>query len=518
MSKKHGALKDGVIQRRGNKSGTLYKKPGSNVWFMRFSERTPEGKRVRKAWSTGTEDIDEARKRLNAKAEELGYGPSKSEQEHVEALLSVSRSQKDRAELSAQRKAREAAKEREKERAAREDEEEKLRESNAITIASAFSYYTTSKRRPDSSKRTLDGYEAQFETFANWMTQKHPRITKLKEVTPNMAEEFMEHLESTRSRNTRNKYLVFLRTLWRVLRWHPDAQLAVDPWEGIRNLVQTPDEITRKEITIEQLIAIANTIRTGKVCGAKIKDVFTFNGQDLRPEFLLLFAIGIYTGLRLGDCVTLRWDDVNLIKGVIVTKPRKTQRKYNRTVILPIHPTFGAILMEAHAVNHNGFLLKTLAELYLKHEPSMVTNRIQPILRAAGLETSTKGESDGKARTLFGFHSLRHTFASIMLNSGAQFVQVEKMLGHSKESMTMHYFHENATALQSAISTLPRLPQYRMKNNELNSPEAMAEIENLNQNNDNPNPDSKRINEFKRLIKEMTPDERKTAIAILLGQ
>ena len=47
MSKKHGALKDGVIQRRGNKSGTLYKKPGSNVWFMRFSERTPEGKRVR---------------------------------------------------------------------------------------------------------------------------------------------------------------------------------------------------------------------------------------------------------------------------------------------------------------------------------------------------------------------------------------------------------------------------------------------------------------------------------------
>ena len=58
-------------------------------------------------------------------------------------------------------------------------------------------------------------------------------------------------------------------------------------------------------------------------------------------EWHKLILIGIYTGLRLGDCCGLDWSQISLAQGVIQLVPRKTRRHHQRIVTIPIHPALG---------------------------------------------------------------------------------------------------------------------------------------------------------------------------------
>ena len=70
-------------------------------------------------------------------------------------------------------------------------------------------------------------------------------------------------------------------------------------------------------------------------------------------EWKRLFTIGIYTGLRLGDCCCLAWNSVNLERGVIQLIPTKTRKHaHGQPVTIPIHPQLHAELEAALARDH----------------------------------------------------------------------------------------------------------------------------------------------------------------------
>jgi len=437
----------------------------------------------------------------------------------------------------------------------------------AIRIADAFPLYVQSKKRPDSGERTLDGYRAQYATFSEWCAKNHPDKPKMRDFTPEMAEAFIDHIERTRSRNTRNKYLVFLRTFWRVMRWNEDAQLSVDPWDGIKSIVQTPDEVKHKELTADELTRVANALLSPETNGIMSLTITPEDRRrnsfvvDIRGEMIMLFAIGIYTGLRLGDCACLDWRDIHTEKNVIDTMPRKTKRKYGRTVIIPIHRTLGSLLAHTPSEKRTGRVLPTLSDLY-ERNPSMLTSRIQNVYKAAGIDTGSKGarlymkrgfyrieyaerKPDGthviektpysdlkKARAYFaekmgtsqraraevGFHSLRHTFASIMLNAGAPFALVERMLGHSSESMTAHYFHENAQALAEAIAKLPVIAPLIPNGTDIKSVGFTAMPSDQPHTDEAASEDEQTrtpLDIFREAWDALSPDERKEAVAYI---
>ncbi len=221
----------------------------------------------------------------------------------------------------------------------------------------------------------------------------------------------------------------------------PQAGIAQDPWIGIRLLPD--DSHTRREFTLEELRKIQSA------------------AKQMGDEWELLITIGIYTGLRLGDCCRLAWHEVDLTRGIIQLVPRKT-RKFGKMVTIPIHPELLQWLAARQSVQTEPpsaakeFVLPEIANMYLT-EHWRIDNALKRIFSAAGIRTSIRLEGRNQDTPDATFHSLRHTFVSFAANAGVPLPVVASIVGHSSTSMTRHYYHENETALRQAIAAIPVL-------------------------------------------------------------
>lgn len=376
--------------------GTLERK--GRVWRARW---TVDGKTYTK--TTGTSDRREAEKIL---AEIVAPFAAKSDAERLENLAVKIEGRK--AEI-------------------RRYEDSKP----ALALADGFEAYRRSRERPDTGAATLDMYESQYNRLVRWAADNAPDAKEMRNFTRATADAFATYLAGELSPNSFNKYITLFRRMWDVLA--EEGRMTENPWTKIRHMALATH--TRRELTVEEL---------ARVCGS------------VTGEMRLLFAVGIYTGLRLGDCALLEWGAIDLARNRIMTIPRKTARHANgKPVVIPLHPTLAALLAEIPPDARTGYLLPDLAAMY-EHDSGMISNRIQAVFTRAGIRTQTTADGE-RARVDVGFHSLRHTFVSLSANAGAPLAVVQAIVGHSNPAMTRHYFHESEAALQSAVSALPSI-------------------------------------------------------------
>lgn len=405
-------------KRNPNGAGTLIKR--GNTYLARWAvgkkkithpDGTVEYKYQYKAESTHTGDIEAARAFLADKTREYNLD---REDKTVEKLLDL------KSVLSVKR-----------EKLTREREAEE-RAKPALRIISAFTAYKNSSARPDSGERTLSDYEGKFGVFTEWIKTAYPEITELRQVTETIADGFMETIRDKYSAGTYNKYAVFFKCMWGVL--FERARLTVNPWTHIKHRQVIPH--TRRELTVEEL---------SKVCAY------------VTGEMRTLFALGIYTGLRLGDCALLEWGAVDILRGIITLIPRKTKRYSDgKPTVIPIHAALVNILSETEPKNRHGYVMPDIAAQYQNND-ALLSRYIMRVFTKCGIETSKATAEGERAKVDVGFHSLRHTFVSLSANAGAPLAVVQAIVGHSNPAMTRHYYHECVTALQSAVATLPNL-------------------------------------------------------------
>lgn len=316
-----------------------------------------------------------------------------------------------------------------------------------MSFGRAWDAYLSAPGRPDSGEHTLRDYEGYFDAFAAWMKKNHPEAAPLRAVTPAIAGEYAAHLTAGRglSGNSFNKHIRFMELLFRVLK--ELARLTGNPWEGIQRKRAIME--SRRELTIDELKT---------VCAAAT------------GEMRLLFAIGIYTGLRLGDAATLRWGEVDLRRKLIRRIPCKVARRNPRPVIIPVHPVLNALLNEIPPGVRGQYVLPETAVLYLR-DTSAMSKRIHDLFEACGVITHRPGtgktrttDDKGKVKIIdsgkravveVGFHSLRHTFVSMCREANAPLSVVEAIVGHSNPAMTRHYTHTSELAAATAVSSLP---------------------------------------------------------------
>jgi integrase/recombinase XerC len=173
-----------------------------------------------------------------------------------------------------------------------------------------------------------------------------------------------------------------------------------------------------------------------------VDDVFQLLGDmkikgslDRRDRAML--EVFYSTGIRVSELVGLNWSDVDFQLGII-----RVIGKGSKERIVPI----GAVAMQAlqdYSLEHsNKWNLPCKGEnaVFLNRHGKRMTTRsvarsVEKHLKACGIAAHISP------------HGLRHTFATHLLNSGADLRVIQEMLGHASLSTTQRYTHLNLDQL-----------------------------------------------------------------------
>ena len=303
-----------------------------------------------------------------------------------------------------------------------------------IKLVDAWDIFFKSPLRPDSGESTLNGYKCYWNKLLKSLT---PNIEYLEQITHKEANDFMSYINrSGVSNRTYNASLQAVKLIFKILLKSGE----VNPFSGIPK--KSNQQISRKEFTREEIIRILDSFSD---INLKIMN---------KHEIEILFNIGAWTGLRLKDCVLLNWRDVNMKQNILTVKPSKTARKTNKIIKIPVHPKLSLLLKEAYKWKIDDFVLPKTAERYSRN-PSGIRKDCTKIIKYAGIESATSN-SRGRSRqpSLYGFHSLRHSFVSFCAEVGVPMATVQAIVGHGSPAMTRHYTHIGVDNLKDAVNKL----------------------------------------------------------------
>lgn len=311
------------------------------------------------------------------------------------------------------------------------EKKRKESEKGKFKVIDAWNIYIADKSRPQSGPETLKDYGYNWGKFTTWLRDIYPGdVAEMESVTRGMANDFANYLETERlSPNRYNKVIRTCRRVFRVL--SEQCNHMTNPFAKIQN--KKLETQGHRELSEGELMSVC-----AKATG----------------ELRALFAVGLYTALRLGDCCTLEWEEIKLPLHRIVRKPEKVKgRKKNDTVVIPIHPVLQGILEETSIENRRGYVLPETAKQYLKDRPS-VSRVIQNHFTLCKIDT--KGKRSGKnVPPEIGFQSLRHSFVTIMASAGTALPVVQELCGHESPAIQQVYLHMGEDATRKAIMSLP---------------------------------------------------------------
>lgn len=323
----------------------------------------------------------------------------------------------------------------------------------ALPLESGYAAFRNTPKGKRSGDATSAVYESQYNRFVDWIKVHYPNVLEVREITRPMAAEFMEEMCDRFSENTHNKYQALLSMMWRALETQDQlikdrlpevlsesdakrlARIKVNPWESVARLSQAGKTTSKRPLTVEEVRKVQ---------------------ESTEGDMAILFDLGIYTGMRFKDCVLLRWEEVDLDIGLIVKMPSKTRNSSGMTVMVALHPDIVASLA-AVTRQHDGYVFPEMAEAYARNRGELC-KKVNRVFEQCGIERHEEGEH--RKKCVVGFHSLRHSFVSMMCGGlGSQanlpIEIVRQLVGHSTTAMTQLYFHHNLEDCRRAIALLP---------------------------------------------------------------
>jgi integrase len=168
-----------------------------------------------------------------------------------------------------------------------------------------------------------------------------------------------------------------------------------------------------------------------------------------------LILIGFYSGQRLLDCANLRWRDVDLVSDIKTI--RFQVRKTGAEVVTVIHEALENHLLALPTPNSDDeYIFPTLAE----RRASLLSKKFGELMALANIERGVIRERTtygGRSVSALSFHSLRHSFSSILANAGVSEERRMALTGHRERDTHQRYTHHELERLRDAIALLPRI-------------------------------------------------------------
>ena len=195
--------------------------------------------------------------------------------------------------------------------------------------------------------------------------------------------------------------------------------------------------------------------------------------KELPTQLKVLFTLAIYSGLRKGEILALKWEDVDfenntvavtkaaaMVKGEQIVKVPKTRNSY-RVVSIPHSVTEKLRKLQLEQTRYRlsvGDYWQGEGWIFTQDDGRMMNystpyKSLQDILTHYNAD---KAESD--KLPMIPFHGLRHTTATLQIAAGTDVRTVSSIMGHRETSTTMNiYAHNLKTAEQEAVNSMERL-------------------------------------------------------------
>jgi integrase len=166
-----------------------------------------------------------------------------------------------------------------------------------------------------------------------------------------------------------------------------------------------------------------------------------------------LILLAFYSGQRLLDCANLRWHDVDLVSDIKTI--RFLVRKTGAEVVTVIHEALEDYLLSLPTPKSDDeFLFPTLAG----RRASLLSKQFGELLALANIERGVIRERTtygARSVSALSFHSLRHSFATILANRGIPEELRMLLTGHTSRVHHQKYSHHDLERLRDAVSVLP---------------------------------------------------------------
>ena len=297
-------------------------------------------------------------------------------------------------------------------------------------------------------------YKSTYEEFVRFVSDSRPDnekrqliITTISELTAEVAEEYATYLKTCPlAVDTHNRKIKRLRRIFDCLK---DYYAGDNPfWSKslLRSVREEQDTVVRRlAFTQEQ--------------EQQLREVLADSEHRVmnKSEIRCIYYIGMYAGQRLKDCVLLQWQNVDMDHQRIFVKQFKTGKE----VTIPIAPQLFDVLEEAWEWRVDQYVCPKTAARYNKTNAvgknvgnNLVNIDVLRVIRWIGLEPSVDVPGRDKKMTVYGFHSLRHSFCSFCAEAGVPKAVLLSILGTQSDIADKYYTHVGDAAQREAINAI----------------------------------------------------------------
>jgi integrase len=213
---------------------------------------------------------------------------------------------------------------------------------------------------------------------------------KLSSITPLMVKEMRNKIKETSTIATANRYKAVLRSIF-----NRDKD-----WKLFYG--ENPAAVEKLEKEAPNRLRYLSTEEIPLLLAACSREIYP------------VVVCALLTGMRRGEILGLKWDDVDLTERIIYL----TETKSGKPREIPIMQKLYDTLID---MPRDGAFVFNVTKITLR-------SRFETALKQAGI-------------TGFRFHDLRHTFASHFIMRTSALPALQKILGHSTPILTQRYAH-----------------------------------------------------------------------------
>jgi integrase len=268
----------------------------------------------------------------------------------------------------------------------------------------------------------------------------HPRDKKKPEAGEKSAQE-KRNPAHPMSAKSQQYALAVVRQVWN-LACAVKPPLAAGPWPGATRQFKKPkaDNKRQRFLTREEAAVLFSRLLS--------------KSQDVHD----MAVLALHCGMRAGEILNLTWNRVNLTKGELLLVDTKNGESRVAYLTEP-----ALVMLRARALNRE----KALAETKDKERDQEHTRHVflsakggpfhqVPVTFARTVAELglNNGVTDPRDKVVF--HTLRHTYASWLVEQGANIRLVGDLLGHKTLIMTTRYTHTTADAQRAAVEALSK--------------------------------------------------------------